>query len=338
MSEPSHQLPRFVTHLVGWYAITVLGLAQRSGLLGALTAESGTVEELSRRAGTDPRNTLECLRTLTASGLVSCSEETFALDDEFVMVLSAAFPVDARAAVEFCSGTADVQAAVLDAMSTGKGVPPQLFQNAFGDAVGRINAPTYSAALVSDWIGGTPGLREVLESGGRVVDIACGNGAALALVAAAFPAAEVIGYDLDPRHAEAVDGPANLSIKTSDVRELPKAETFDLALCLDSFHHLGDPVGAARSFHGVLKPGGTVLVAESDLTGDLSADAVGPFATIGFGAALLYCLQENLAAEGPGVSAGDGGDWLVNALETGGFHDVANRTTASGYRVTTATA
>jgi SAM-dependent methyltransferase len=335
MSE-GHGLPLFVEHLRGWYAMTAFALAAQTGLLDAL-ADGGTADEMSARAGVDRRNALECLRVLVASGLADADNGRFALTGETAAVLGPGFPVDARAVLAFVAGTAEVMPAATGAMRIGAGLPPELFQHAYGDSVSRINAPLYAQVLVDDWIAASPGLAEMLNNGARVAEVACGNGAAAALIGAAFPQSRVVGFDLDAAHQTA-GLPANVELRAADVRELAADESFELVVCLDAFHHLGDPAAAAATFRRMLRPGGSVLIAESGLSGDIAADARNPFAVIGFGASLLYCLQENLAAGGPGVTAGDGPGWLGAALSSAGFSQIKARDTSSGYRVTTAVA
>jgi hypothetical protein len=60
------QQPKWLAHLFGWYAMTLLGLGARTGLLDAILKSSGTVDEIADRAQADRRNTLEWLRAMVA--------------------------------------------------------------------------------------------------------------------------------------------------------------------------------------------------------------------------------------------------------------------------------
>ncbi len=208
MSEPSRAPPKFVSDLAGWYSMTMLALGSRTGLLDTISEGSGTAEEIGARAGVDPRNCLEWLRALTAAGHVTAADGQFALSAETTMVLGPEFPVHARAIIDFASGTPAVMDEVAKAMHTGQGVGPGTYHRSYGEAVATINTPIYAAALVPEWIGGVAGLVETLTTGGQVADIACGNGAAAALIGTAFPRTHVIGYDLDPAVLSRGDCPA----------------------------------------------------------------------------------------------------------------------------------
>jgi SAM-dependent methyltransferase len=220
-------------------------------------------------------------------------------------------------------------------MGTGGGVEPAVFQAAYGEAVAEVNTPTYAAALVSEWIAGVPGLTEKLAAGGRVADLACGNGAAAALIATAFPRSQVVGYDLNAGVIDQAGLPTNVELRTADARALPPGERFDLVTCLDSLHHFGDAAVVTGQVQQVLNPSGVFLIAESGLTGDLATDCANPFAAIIYAAGLLYCLQENLASGGAGLTAADGPQWMTEALATAGFTDITVAPSETGYNIVT---
>lgn len=330
--------PKFLTDLFGWYAMTMLSLGARTGLLAALEQGPGTADDIAARAALDKRNCLEWLRALTAAGHVTQADGVFGLSEETAMVLGPGFPVDAHAIIEFVDRTPDVVEPVAHAMQTGAGVEPYVYQAAYGQAVADINTPTYAAALVPEWIAGVRGLPETLAAGGRAADLACGNGDAAALIAAAYPKAHVVGYDLNADVITEGTMPPNVELRAADARALPVGEPFDLVICLDSLHHFGDPAAVVGQIHAVLKPGGAVMIAESAMTGDLTADSANPFATIVYSAGLLYCLQENLAAGGVGLSGGDGPSWVTDALAGAGFADVTVTASHTGYNIITGTA
>ena len=273
MSSEPEGAPNVVKDLHGWYSITMLALGARTGLLEALLVAGGSAEEISQRAGTDVRTTREWLRALTGAGHVESDGDRFRITDHARAVLGPQFPTDFWAVLDFVDGISQVMDDIAASVVSGAGVEAAVYARAFPPRVGRMNTPTYAAALVDDWIAGLDGVAEVLSRGGALADLACGNGDAVALTALAFPSAHVVGFDLvlpsDPRQ----DLPANAELRVAAAGQLPRGEIFDLVMSLDAFHHVGDALNAAREVHEVLRPGGTFMVVEPGMTGDLATDA-----------------------------------------------------------------
>lgn len=348
MAEPDQNAaapkapPTFLVHLIGWYAITTLVLGQRTGLLSALRAGEGTAEQIADRAGVDAHNALAWLRAMVAARHATHKDGVFTMSPQLAAFLGGGFPVDIAAILEFARRSPEMLSEVEAAIRSGKGVDPARYQATYGDFMGRVNTPTYRAALVEDWIGGVPGLTERLRAGGAIADIACGDGDAVVLMARAFPKAQVVGFDLDRAAVRAArerarrEGVANVEFVHAPAANLGRHEAFDLTVCLDSWHHLGDPVQIGRSVRDALRPGGTLLVIESGFSGDLDQDSASPTALIGYAVGVLYCLQESLAGGGAGLTPAEGPGWVIDALVAAGYSDVQARLTRSGWRAFTA--
>jgi hypothetical protein len=327
-SSAAEPPPLLLTHLAGWYATNALALGHRSGLLAALLDGGGTAADIAARAGVDRRNALEWLRAVTAAGHVGHEDGFFRATPGLAGVLSEESPLDARAVLDLVLAAPGVVPAVLAAMASGAGVPPDTYGE-LAAAGGRINSPAYASVLVGDWIAGVPGLARRLTEGARVAELAPGGGDAAVLVGTAFPSSTVVGWDVvaPPRQ----DLPPNVRLEAVDARELPDDGPFQLVYSLDSFHHFGAPGPVLEQVRRVLAPDGVLLLAESALTGDLDVDRHDPFAVVAYTAGLYYCLQENLAAGGDGRSGGDGTGWIEEAMVAAGFVGVTSRSTDSGY-------
>jgi hypothetical protein len=332
----SHQPPLLVNHLLGWYAMETLAMGRASGALGALAEGPGTVEEIASRADLDRRNVALWLRAMSAAGHAHHHDGVYALSEETATVLGPAFPTDLGAVLDFVHAASGkpVRAAI-EAMRTGAGVPSEVYDE-MGAAAGGVNGRIYRAALVDEWIAAAPGLRERLEGGGRIADVACGNGDAAAAMAAAFPTADVVGYDPGAPEGVHVDVP-NLTIVREVVDGLPTDGSFDLVTCLDALHHIGDIGEVTAQVHAALGEAGVFLVAEGSLSGDVDTDDADPFSLIAHSAGLMYCLQENLANGGDGSTPSIGLAWVEDALSAAGFSSVTQHESETGYRVFLAT-
>src|SRR5579884_140998 len=115
------------------------------------------------------------------------------------------------------------------------------------------------------------GLR--LQPGMSVLDAGCGTGEALHWLAAAVsPGGRVVGLDLAAAHVAAAVGgaPTNALVVQADLRRLPlQTNSFDLIWCVNTLHHLPDPLGAVRTWLGQLRPGGRIAIGQSSLVPEM---------------------------------------------------------------------
>lgn len=106
-----------------------------------------------------------------------------------------------------------------------------------------------------------------------IVDAGCGQGKSFRLLQEAFQPSKIVGIDCHTASLSLADSAATLCKRDSDIAidllrgdcaalPLPDASA-DIVFCHQTFHHLVDQDRALSEFHRVLKPGGTLLFAES---------------------------------------------------------------------------
>jgi SAM-dependent methyltransferase len=322
-------LPPFFAHLGGAFAVLLLQVGRNTGLLDAVLSRGGTTADIAGRAGADLRNTDEWLRGMTVAGYLTHDDGVFAPTQMTATTFSPAFPVSVDSILDGLWAAPQVYDDVVAAVRSGGGIPSERL-GAYAPFAG-VNTPTYEQALAGDWIAAVPGLTERLVAGARVAEIAPGNGSAAAVLGRAFPVSTFVGYDLAPKPG--TDLPGNVEIRQGDARALPDEGPFDLVYCLDSLHHMGDPVAVLAGVRRVLAPDGVVLLAETDLTGDLAQDAQNPASVIAFTSSVVYCLQEALHGGGEVHSCAEGTRWVEDAMTAAGFHDVAVHHSETGYAI-----
>jgi len=269
---------------------------------------------------------------MTARGYGSHEGGVFAPTDELRTAFDPSFPVDVASGLEGCLDMAAAYGPLVDAWRNGRGLDQQSLSAM--SAFSGLNTPTYRQVLVRDWIGGTPGLAATLEGGGRVAEIGAGNGDAASIVATAFPRSRVVGYDL--RAKQGADLPPNAELRSGDARSMAAHGPFDLVYTLDTLHHIADAETLIADVRHAMAPGGILLVAESDWSGDLDQDAASPFGFLSYASSALYCLQEPLAAGAGTVHTGaENPSWVADAMKAADFRDVSLRSTDSGMAIVT---
>jgi SAM-dependent methyltransferase len=325
----SDETPPFFEHLPGVFAVMLLQVGRRTGLLDTVLAEGGTAQDIATRAGVDERNAQEWLRGMSAAGYLAHTGGRFEATPTTRTTFGPQFPVDVASILDGLWGATQVQEDVVTAVKSGSGISAERLAH-YAPFAG-VNTPMYEMALVEDWVAAVPGLRETLERGARVAEIAAGTGNAAAVLGRAFPNSAVVGYDLNPQPLP--DLPGNVSLLAADARDLAGEGPFDLVYCLDALHHMSDPVTILERIHAALGPGGVVLVAENDLSGDLNEDASNPGALIAYASSVIYCLQEPLAQGGEVHSGAEGPQWVIDALERAGYQDVGVHHSDTGYAI-----
>jgi 2-polyprenyl-3-methyl-5-hydroxy-6-metoxy-1,4-benzoquinol methylase len=332
---------------IGLYAFRVWGykqgevvsvlihLGDRLGLFRAL-AELGTTTggELAASTGLDERWVTEWLLGMAAADLLTTDEgATFTMPPEAVAVL-----VDpdhlANAVGAFGGGRPSGYVdALAEAFRTGIGPSYDDQGVQATHEVERLSAAWSRNALVPLLLPRLDGVVARLEAGGRVLDLGCGGGVAMAAVASAFPSAQVEGIDLSSlaveRARENLAGLANATVRLGRAEDVTDAEAYDLVLTFDVLHDMTRPTDAVAAVHRALRPDGAWLVKEIRCAPTWAENRKNPMLAMFYGFSVTGCLPS--ATSEPG-GAGLGtvglhGERLREMAEAAGFthvtvHDV----------------
>ncbi|HEV7865352.1 MAG TPA: class I SAM-dependent methyltransferase, partial [Acidimicrobiia bacterium] len=184
----------------------------------------------------------------------------------------------------------------------------------------------YRAHLPAEWIPALDGVEDKLRAGARVADVGCGHGASAIVMADAYPASRVWGFDFHGPSVETARqraGEAGVGDRTTFEQADAKSYegTFDLICFFDCLHDMGDPVGIARHALGRLDADGTVLLVEPfALDGRAENLTDNPMAALFYNASAGVCLPNSLSQEvGLGLGTQAGEARLRSVFEEAGF-------------------
>jgi SAM-dependent methyltransferase len=299
---------RLFGHLNGAVTSALVYLGDELGLYRAL-AEGGPAAsaELAKRSGLDERWVREWLYNQAAAGLLEVEPgERFALSPEGRAVLAEeshpAFGAGMFSQLPKTLGTAE---RLRESFRSGIGLPYDAFGPEGARGVERGFAPWLRSFLVPAVIGRVPGLRARLEAGGRVADVGCGAGAALLLLAEAFPAAELHGYEISrfalarAEESRARAGLPNVRFHAVPEDALPEDARFDLVLSFDCLHDMTQPGRVAASIRRALRDDGVWLIADIKSYATFAENvAQNPMASLMYGFSVLTCMSSALSEPG----------------------------------------
>ena len=272
---------RILGQFGGGVELLTVELGRRLGLY-AVIAEAGTVTvaELAERASIARRYALEWLDQQAAAGIVDVvgtdpeDGRRFALPAGHQAVLLAReSPAYLLGAAPLLLGVATALPAVADAFATARGVEYADFGDELRLGIAELNRPGFLTAMRT-WVEELPDIAARLDRGGVVLDAGCGEGWSSIGLARAFPAARVVGVDLDQasvdeaRHHVAEAGLSDrVSIVRANAADAPAlaaatGRPVTLVTAFQALHDMGRPVEALAAFRTVLAEGGAVLVGD----------------------------------------------------------------------------
>jgi SAM-dependent methyltransferase len=275
MTELDELLGRFVGDLGATISAGNVLIGDRLGLYRAMAgAGPMTAAELAARTGTAERYVREWLPGQAAAGYVTYDGDRYSLSPAQALAFADPDGPNVPGAFELAVSCLADEPAVREAFRTGRGV-------AWGDhhpgvftGCERFFRPGYAANLVDSWIPAVPGLHDRLTAGVAVADVGCGLGASTRILAKAYPASTVTGFE---PHAESVElarraGPGTYTVASA--QDFP-GTGYGLVTTFDCLHDMGDPAGAARHIREALAGDGVWLIVEP-YAGATVADNVNP--------------------------------------------------------------
>jgi SAM-dependent methyltransferase len=210
----------------------------------------------------------------------------------------------------------------------GGGIPYSKYRPDFTCHMDQTWRRIYDETLISGFLGRVAGLHQRLAAGIRVLDVGCGSGHAVNVMAREFRASRFVGYDIgedaiaDARsEAQRMDLP-NVRFDILDVAELPAAPQHDLITAFDAIHDQLDPARVLRGIHDALADDGTFLMIDFKFASTVDGNIGNPFAPLYYGISLMHCMTVSLAYGGAGLGAVWGLEKAEQMLAEAGFAQV----------------
>ncbi|TDC85564.1 class I SAM-dependent methyltransferase [Actinomadura sp. 7K507] len=328
-------LGRFVNDLGATVSAGNVLIGDELGLYRAL-AEAGplTAAELAERTGTSERYVREWLPGQAAGHYIThdAAGGRYGLTPEQALAFADPDGLCLPGAFQLALSSMAAEPKIVEAFRTGRGVAWGEHHPGVFTGCERFFSPGYTANLLSSWIPAVDGLPARLSDGIAVADVGCGLGASTRILAGAFPASSVRGFD---PHVESVelarkaaaeaglDGRCDFA--AARAQDFP-GTGYGLVATFDCLHDMGDPLAAARHIRSALSDDGVWLIVEP-FAGDSPADNLTPVGRVYYSFSTFLCVP-HAASEGAddalGNQAGEAGIRpVVQAAGFRTFHRIA---------------
>jgi ubiquinone/menaquinone biosynthesis C-methylase UbiE len=172
-----------------------------------------------------------------------------------------------------------------------------------------------------------PGLIEQLKYGIDVLDVGCGHGHALNLVARAFPKSKFTGYDFVPESISRAEektnklGNANVRFKVVDVAKMDEEQHYDLITAFDAIHDQAHPRKVLDNINRALRPKAIFLMADINASSQLEENLDHPLGPTFYTISFSHSMTVSLADGGEGLGTMWGRQKALELLKEAGFEN-----------------
>jgi ubiquinone/menaquinone biosynthesis C-methylase UbiE len=268
------QQQRLMGHLFGYQATWIIDIGLKSGLIRAIADARGVDEKtLAQRLGFSERYVAVWCRAAYAFELIEWSDKLgYALSAAMKsLLLDAADPLFMGSRLQFYAALNEDFRAFPAHLKSGETWPRSAHDCWLLEALKnltRADSRVMADILASE----APQVRARLDAGGSLLDVGAGGGYALVEYARRFPAASVIGIEIDDSSialATRTIAEAGLAervhIERADANTMEAVGAYDVVTMSIALHETGGPAeyrNVLARTKRALRPGGILLISE----------------------------------------------------------------------------
>jgi SAM-dependent methyltransferase len=312
----------------------MISIGHRTGLFDALAERPPTTcAELAKAAGLDARYVREWLGAMVVGGIVdhqvgvTAELGTYTLPDAHAASLCRkAGAANMAVFTQYIALLGGVEDDIVECFRSGGGVPYSRYPR-FDEVMAEDSGQSVLPVLESEILRLIPGLVDRLRLGIEVLDLGCGRGRALMLLAERFPRSRFRGIDSSAsaiawaREQALARGLENIEFELADAARLGRehVERSDLITTVDAIHDQRDPAAVLRKIARSLAPGGTYLMQEIATSGHHDRDIGHPLGPTLYTISCMHCMSVSLAEGGAGLGAAWGREMAIRMLGEAGL-------------------
>jgi 2-polyprenyl-3-methyl-5-hydroxy-6-metoxy-1,4-benzoquinol methylase len=322
---------RMLDTLNGAMLSLMVGIGYQTGLFEVMADLSpATSEQIALLADLNERYVREWLATMVIGQIITYEplNRTYHLLPEHASVLTqTAGPNNMARLAMVIPALASVQKQVVNSFHQGGGVPYPAHSD-FINLWSEINIEKFDTILNQGVLPLMPDVVEKMHEGIEVLDLGCGDGHVLNLMAKAFPNSHFTGYDfledgikVANQKAQSL-GLTNVTITTKDLRVFNEPNKYTLITAFDVIHDLAHPSQVLGSIANALKTDGTFLMVDMAASSHLHENLDHPLGAWLYTTSCMHCMTVSLAQNGMGLGTMWGEQKALEMLDAVGFDDV----------------
>ncbi len=313
------------------FLVLMTSVGHQTGLFDSLGEQPpATSDEIAQTAGLDERYVREWLGAMVTGGIVDYDPEsrTYHLPPEHAASVTRAAGTDNLATMmQFVGLMGTVEPRIVECFHKGGGLAYSEYES-FHRIMAESNGRVFDHTLVQVTLPLVPGLVDRLHTGIDVLDVGCGSGHAINVMASAFPNSRFVGYDFSEEsvasgRAEAgALGLTNARFEARDVAELSEGPGFDFITSFDSIHDQAKPATVLAGIADSLRDDGIYLMVDVAASSNLEENLDHPLGPFIYSISTLHCMSVSLGLDGDGLGAAWGEQKALQMLEAAGFVEV----------------
>ncbi len=309
----------------------MISIGHRTGLYDAMAdMESATSEQIADRSGLNERYVREWLGCMVVAGIVmyTPSGKLYKLPPEHAACLTRdAAPDNIAAFAQYIPLLGTVEDKIVECFKNGGGVPYSEFGR-FHEVMVEDSGQTVLGGLEEHILPIVPGLRERLEEGIDVLDVGCGAGRAVCLMADLFPRGRFAGVDFSEEaigmarsHAGEL-GLTNATFEVKDAADLGLSDAYDFVTTFDAIHDQARPDVVLAGIREAVRPDGVYLMQDIAGSSKLENNMDHPMGGFLYAVSTMHCMTVSLAQGGMGLGTMWGRELAEEMLAEAGFTSV----------------
>lgn len=289
--------------------------------------------ELADGAGLNERYVREWLNALVVSKVIDYHphDSSYSLPDEHASWLTrGSTEGNISVFAQYIPMMGTVEDDIIDCFRNGGGVPYEKFPR-FHEVMAEDSGQTVLASLTEHILPLIPGLQEKLEQGIKVLDVGCGRGRAITLLAELYPNSTFVGVDLS---AEAIEyatreatkkGLSNVDFLIRDVTDFDQQgihEGYDFITTFDAVHDQAKPLNVLKGINRALTDDGIYLMQDIHGSSEVQNNMDHPVGPLLYTLSTTHCMTVSLAQGGDGLGTMWGQEKAQELLTEAGFTNI----------------